>query len=102
GQEAMKHLLFDKYNPNTTVAHAIDVWTNNKPYDRSLTKGISDKKLGDLSPEQKTQLLNAITQGEDSTEYNWTNPDGTPIARTPATPKEPPVDPNAFNTVEDH
>jgi len=70
GIQAMQNLLSSPNYSKLTVGQAIKRWTNGTPYDQSLYKDIINKKVSDLSAEEKPKLYNAITTGEDNKPYN--------------------------------
>lgn len=70
GQRAMKELLFDRNYKDKTLLQASKSWTGGNAYP-NLPKNLLNKKLSSMSEDERVQVLNAFTLGEDSKKYNW-------------------------------
>lgn len=91
GLTAMREKMFNRPTfGNKTVSEAAFSWTGGEPY-KNLPKGLTSKKMNQLTDEEKRLVFDSFTLGEDSKKYNWegtTNPGGQARTVVPQTPFE--------------
>lgn len=79
GMSAMREKLFNRPTfSNLSLKQAINKWTGNHPYS-NIPSDLANKRISQMSPDERERAFSVITMGEDSKVYNRIQPGGSSI-----------------------